>query len=91
MSNVPDDWDCYYRICENCEKRYHLSGDYECDCEVCYECYERQPPYLWTLDPDGEICDICCQKEEPPTDKWTLADIAYAEYKDNPPGIDDEE
>lgn len=30
--NVPDDWDSYWRKCDYCGRRYHLSEG-GCDCE----------------------------------------------------------
>lgn len=42
MSNVPDDWGCYYTKCGLCETRYHMSeggcgctDDLECQCGSC--------------------------------------------------------
>ena len=39
MSNVPDDWGCYYTSCDLCGTRYHMSeggcgcvDDLECQC-----------------------------------------------------------
>jgi hypothetical protein len=45
MSNVPDDWGCYYTSCGLCGERYHMSeggcgctGDLECQCgSGCWE------------------------------------------------------
>ena len=45
MSNVPDDWGCYYTKCSLCETRYHMSeggcsctDDLECQCgSGCWE------------------------------------------------------
>jgi hypothetical protein len=42
MSNVPDDWGCYYRWCERCGERYHLSeGGCDCDPNFNQELAER--------------------------------------------------
>lgn len=35
MSNLPDDWGRYRRVCETCGHSYHLSGTEECKCEPC--------------------------------------------------------
>lgn len=42
MSNLPDDWNAYWATCEHCGVRYHLSGVYECACEVCDVCFGRE-------------------------------------------------
>jgi len=84
MSNLPDDWGRFYRVCDACGKRYHLSGAESCDCEHCSECGEMYPPDEFTHDQDVEICDDCWEREDHKPDKWDLADQAYAEWKDNP-------
>lgn len=32
-TNIPNDWPIYFRICEKCGRKYHLSEGY-CDCNA---------------------------------------------------------
>ena len=33
--NLPDDWGMYYKTCDQCNQRYHLSGCEVCACAPC--------------------------------------------------------
>ena len=55
MSNVPDDWDCYWLTCGACGKEYHASGTTTCGCEPCSGCEEFHPPDRM----EGDACEGC--------------------------------
>jgi len=57
MSNVPDDWGCYYQRCSLCGARYHASEGW-CSCTdsldpcPCGDC-------AWVLDGEEVMCEEC--------------------------------
>ena len=69
MSNLPDDWGAYHRVCSTCGQSYHMSGTEECACEPC------KIPECWSVavTPDGycsackchEPCSTCGQLQHP--------------------------
>jgi hypothetical protein len=60
MSNLPDDWGRYRRVCETCGHSYHLSGTEECKCEPC------KTENCWTLatTEDGHCRDCAMAEDE---------------------------
>ena len=54
LRNVPDDWDYYYRKCECCGEKYHLS---EGGCGCCAEERERREERMIKRLTDGR-CKI---------------------------------
>ena len=62
MSNLPDDWDNYWRVCERCDQRYHASGTDPCHCEPCECCGEIVPPAA--MREDGWCVDCAYERDE---------------------------
>jgi len=61
MTNLPDDWNAYWRTCEDCGARYHLSGTDECECPTCDKCHEVTAESDMADDRDG-WCEKCADK-----------------------------
>lgn len=61
MSNVPDDWGCYYTTCETCGERYHESEGGCSGCDKCEQCGEWKS--LRELEDNDMVCEdcLCCQ------------------------------
>jgi len=61
MTNLPDDWNAYFRTCEDCGARYHLSGTDECECPTCDNCHEVTAESNMDDERDG-WCSKCADK-----------------------------
>ena len=68
-SNLPDDWNCWFRRCDLCGSRYHASEG-ECGCldnlESC-QCGECD----WNNEGDNEAPEFVCMKCNTGPWKWT--------------------
>ncbi len=64
MSNLPDDWDAYWRTCPDCDTAYHMSGTTECACERCESCNANR-----STSEHPTLCQTCAEtideEEEP--------------------------
>jgi len=78
MSNVPDDWDCYWRTCDRCGSRYHAS---EGGCGCIEEEEERERDELFERLKHATIDEIVREPVEHITVycQWTGAKIAIGE------------
>ena len=63
LSNVPDDWNSFYRKCDECGQTYHESGCDVCACQMCSHCGEWVSPCDGGLT-DKELCKECAEKPE---------------------------
>jgi len=61
MTNLPDDWNAYFRTCEDCGARYHLSGTDECECPTCDNCHEVTAESNMDDERDG-WCSKCADR-----------------------------
>ena len=50
--DLPDNWGCYYRICNNCGRKYHESEGW-CDCDEMDDYKEEDAYYEDQLELDG--------------------------------------
>lgn len=46
MSNVPDDWNCYWRTCARCGGQYHESEG-GCECQIEADQLRHQINRIW--------------------------------------------
>lgn len=81
MSNVPDDWHCYYRKCGICGGRWHASEG-GCDCTDDLEC--GCGSNAWERDRYGEslACADCGGGPHEELNQFRTEHVARRDHKD---------